>query len=258
MVQIFIYPTIPTSLLGLLLLIIIVYCVLGGIRTVVGISFIFFFLSSWIFILLYDPVKQMEFTHFLPMFQNSLPDLLRGARTTSYTFVGFEILLFIYPFIDKKEKVKLPIYLGISYTTLLVLVTTFISIGYYSAHDFDKMDWPVLTLFKSTSFSFLERFDYLIVMEWMMVSVTTMILLMWAITYGMKRLYTIKQRTTLYAVTIILLIITVIINYDYKIDKLTDAVSQIGFWIVFIYPIVLLPLVLIKNKWRKRKGSENL
>ncbi len=256
MIQIFIYPTLPSSLMALLLLIIIVYSVLGGIRTVVGVVFIFFFLSSWILILLYNPMTQIEVTHFQPMFQASLPDLLRGARTTTYTFVGFEILLFIYPFIEKKEKAKLPVYLGISYTTLLVLITTLISIGYYSAHDFEKMEWPVLTLFKSVSFSFLERFDYLVVMEWMMVSVTTMILLMWAITYGMKRLYTIQQKTALYMITIILLIISAIIKYDYSIDKLNGFVAQIGFWIVFVYPLILLPLILLKKKWQQRKGSE--
>lgn len=256
MVKIFIYPTIPSSLLGLLLLIIVAYSVLGGLRTVVGVAFIFFFLSAWVFILLYEPIARMEFTHFQPMFLASLPDLLRGARTTSYTFIGFEILLFMYPFIENKKQAKLPVFLGISYTTLLVLITTLISIGYYSAHDFEKMDWPVLTLFKGVAFTFLERFDYLIVMEWMMVSVTTMILLMWAITYGMKRLYKIPQKTTLYSAGVVLLIITALVNYDYKINELTDLVSQIGFWIVFIYPLILLPIVLLKNKWRKLKGSE--
>jgi hypothetical protein len=118
------------------------------------------------------------------------------------------------------------------------------------------MDWPILTLFKSVSFSFIERFDYLVVMEWMMVSVTTMMLLMWGITYGMKRLYAVRQKTTLYIVTIILLIISSIIKYDYKVDQLTDRVSQIGFWIVFVYPLVLLPLVLIKKKRQKQKGNE--
>lgn len=256
LIKIFIYPTISAPLLALLLLIIIVYTVLGGIRVVVGVVFIFFFLSSWVLILLYDPITQMEFTHFQPMFQASIPDLLRGARTTTYTFVGFEILLFIYPFIEKREKAKLPVYIGISYTTLLALTTTLISIGYYSAHDFEKMDWPILTLFKGVSFSFLERFDYLVVMEWMMVSVTTMILLSWAITFGMKRLYSIPQKTTLYSVAIILLLITAMIKYDYQVSQITDFVSQIGFWIVFVYPLVLLPLVLLKNKWRKRKESE--
>lgn len=256
LVQIFLYPTMPAFFLGLLMLIIIVYSVLGGIRTIVGVVFIFFFLASWILILLYEPMTQMELSHFQPMFQASLPDLLRGAKTTSYTFVGFEVLLFIYPFIEKKKKAKLPVYLGITFTTIIVLVTTLISIGYYSPHDFEKMDWPVLTLFKGVSFSFLERFDYLVVMEWMMVSVSTLILLMWTITYGMKRIYAINQRTTLYTVAIIILIIAAIVKYDYKIMKLTDFVSQIGFWIVFIYPIFLLPIVLLKKKWRKRKGSE--
>src|SRR5699024_2163767 len=146
------------------------------------------------------------FTHFQPAFQASFLDLLRCARTITSTFFGFEILLYMYSFIEYKKKVKFLDYLGISYTTLLVLITIIISIDYYCSHDFEKMYWPVLTLFIGVVFAFLERFDYLIVMEWMMVSVTTMIILMWATTYGMKRLFAIPQKTTLYIAAILLVI----------------------------------------------------
>ena len=118
------------------------------------------------------------------------------------------------------------------------------------------MNWAVLTLFKSVSFTFLERFDYFVIAEWMMVTVPAMILMMWAITYGTKRLFAISQKTTLYVVAILLLVISSSINQGYKIEKITDVVSQIGFWIVFVYPIVLLPIVLVKKKWQSHKGSE--
>lgn len=253
MIQIFIYPTIPSFMMALILLIIIVYSVLGGIRVVVGVVFIFFLLSSWVLILLYKPITSMEYTHFLPLFDASFPELLRGAKETSYTFIGVEILFFVYPFIENKKKAKLPAYLSVTYTTLFVLITTIISIGYYSPHDFEKMDWPVLTLFKSISFTFLERFDYLVVIEWMMVSLTTMILVMWVITYGMKRLYMVRQKTTLYSVAIGLFIISHFINYEYKVQDFVNIVSKIGFWIVFVYPLILLPIVWIKKKWQKYK-----
>lgn len=253
MIQIFIYPTIPAYTMSIILISIVVYSVLGGIRVVVGVVFIFFFLSAWVFFLLYDPIMRMEYTHFLPMFQASFPELLHGARETSYTFLGIEILFFIYPFVQNKDKAKPPVYLAVSYTTLIVFIMTVISIGYYSTHDFEKMDWPVLTLFKSVSFTFIERFDYLVVVEWMMISLTTLILLMWIITYGMKRLYTVRKKTTLYSVAIIMLIISMFVNYDYKVFKIANIIAQVGFWIVFVYPFILLPIVWIKKTWQKHK-----
>src|SRR5690625_56225 len=254
-IQIFLYPTIATWVMGLVLMILVVYSVLGGIRVIVGVSFLFVLVMPWIFILLYDPITRMEILHFHPMFQASVTELLKGAKATAYTFLCLEMLFILYPFIENKKKAKLPVYLGLSVSALLVLVTTIISIGYYSPYDLNKMDWAVLSLFKSVSLSFLERFDYIIVAEWMMITIPTMIFLMWGVTHGMKRLYAIPQKKTLYVVAVIVLTLTFFLKTDYSIQKYTDIISIIGFWIIFVYPIVLLPLVLIKKQWQKRKGS---
>jgi len=253
-IQVFLFPTMPSFIMGLLLLMLVVYSVIGGIRVIVGIVFLFVLLTPWIFLLLYDPITRMEFAHFQPMFEASMTDLIKGARTTSYTFLGLEFLFVIYPFIDNKKNAKLPTYLGVSTSVFLILITTIISIGYYSPYDIDLMDWPVLSLFKSVSFSFMERFDYIVVAEWMMVTIPTMILLMWAVTHGTKRLYAIPQRTTLYVIALLLLGVACVTNKDYQIEKISDVVSQVGFWIVFVYPLVLLPIVLIKKKRQSYKG----
>src|SRR5699024_12222424 len=93
--------------------------------------------------------------------------------------------------------------------------------------------------------------------EWLMDTVRTMIFLEWEVTHGLKRLYAIPQKKTLYVLAILLLILSHFFKTDYNIQKLTDIVSQVGFWIIFVYPIVLLPLVLIKKQWQKRKGSRS-
>lgn len=254
-IQVFIFPTIPAFMMGLLLLILIVYSVLGGFRVVVGVVFLFTLLSPWVFILLYDPITRMEVSHFLPMFDASLIELLKGARTTSYTFLGLEILLVIYPFVENKKNAKLPVYIGVAISALLVLITTIVSIGYYSPNDFGLMKWPVLSLFKSVSFSFMERFDYFVIAEWMMVSIPTMALLMWALTHGTKRLFAIPQKQTLYVVAALSLIICIVIKTDAPIVKISDFVNNIGFWIAFVYPLLLLPIVLLKKKYQRSKGS---
>lgn len=252
-IQIFIYPRIPSFMMGLLLLILIVYSVTGGIRVITGVVFLFVILSPWFFLLLYDPILRMESTHFLPLFEASITDLLKGAKTTSYSFLGLEILFIIYPFIDNKEKVKWPTYLGVTTSSFVVLITTIVSIGYFSPNDFDLLDWPVVSLFKSVTFSFMERFDYFVIAEWIMVTIPTAILFMWGITQGTKRLFRVKENITLYVASFILLIFFILIETDIAIHKITDSIANIGFWIVFVYPFILLPLVLIKTKRQAKK-----
>jgi len=256
-VQVFLYPTMSSLTMGVLLMILIVYSVLGGIRVVVGVAFLCILIAPWIFILLYDPISRIEMSHYLPMFQASATELLKGAKATVYTFLGLEILFIIYPFVDNKKKAKRPIFLGLVISALHVLITTIIAIGYYSSYGLSIMQWPVLALFKSVTLPFLERFDYLVVAQWMMVALPTMVFLMWAATYGVKRLYGISQKKALYSIAILQLITITFIQTDNTIQKVTNIVAKVGFWIVFVYPIVLLPVVLLKKKLQKHKGSAN-
>lgn len=254
-IQIFLYPSIPSYIVGLMLVVLVIYIVLGGLKTIVGVAFIFILLTQWLLILLYDPISRMDWGHFLPMFQASIPELLQGAKATTYTVSGIEMLFVIYPFIDNKERVKIPVFLGVCYTAFIILISTVVAIGYFSSQDLSEIEWSVLTLFKSVSFSFIERLDYVVIVEWMMVIIPNLAILMWAMTYGIKRLYKVRQKTTLYIVAIVALIIVSFVKYDIYINKLTNIISKVGFWLVFVYPLVLLPLVLLKKKWRKRKGS---
>lgn len=254
-VQIFLYPTLPAYVIGLLLLIIVVYAVLGGIRVVIGVMVIFPLTVQWLLILLYEPISRMDWTHLLPIFTASIPELLKGAKATTYSLSGFETLFMLYPFIDNKEKTKLPIFLGMGYATLLILVSTVIVLGYYSLEDLPEARFSTLAIFKSVSYTFIERLDFIVVAQWIFVIVPNLTLLLWAITYGTKRLYKIPQRIMVYTVAAIVLILASILKYDQVISKLVDTISQFGFWLIFVYPLVLLPIVFLKKKWQKHKGS---
>ncbi|WP_087973394.1 GerAB/ArcD/ProY family transporter [Oceanobacillus rekensis] len=255
-VKVFIFPELNNFVMGLLLICLIVYSVLGGLRVIVGVCFLFFILSHWVLLLLIQPALQIDLTHLQPAFQASFVELLQGARSTSYTFLGFEILFMVYPFIQNKEKAKTPIFMASLWSAALVLVTTVIAIGFFSHEQLERREWSVLALFKIQSLPFIERFDYIVVAEWMMITVPNMILLMWGVTYGMKRLYKLPQKISLYIVAILLLIACSFMGQHFQIQKVTDTVANLGFWIVYVYPFLLLPLVLFKKRWMKRKERE--
>lgn len=254
-VKVFIFPELSNFVMGLLLISLIIYSVLGGFRVIIGICFIFFFLYIWVIFLLIEPALNMDLTHFQPAFQASFSEIMQGAKATSYTFLGLEILFLVYPFIQNKKKAKMPVYLTSFWTGAMVLFTTVIAIGFFSPDQLERREWPLLNLFKIQSFAFLERFDFIVVTEWMMVTLPNMILLMWGITYGLKRLYKVPQKTTLYMTSILLLIGCLFVEEHFLIQSIINGVDQGGFWLVFVYPFALLPFVWMKKKWRKHKGG---
>ncbi|MGM8366821.1 GerAB/ArcD/ProY family transporter [Virgibacillus sp. W0181] len=252
--QIFIYPTMTSFIIALLILILVVYTVTGGLRVITGVAFLFFILTQWLLLLLYDPISRMDWDHLLPMFHTGAPELLKGIKASTPPLSGFEILFLIYPFVSNKEKAKWPVILGISYSVFILLLTTMIVIGYYSLQDIKNVEWTVLTLFKSVAYTFLERIDYIVVVEWMMLVIPTNVILMWGMTYGMKRLYNIPQRITLYIAAISILILASFIKSSHLIDRLQEIVSIVGIGLIYIYPLILLPFVVLKKKGQKKKG----
>ncbi|RDW19846.1 GerAB/ArcD/ProY family transporter [Oceanobacillus chungangensis] len=255
-IKVYLFPTISSFILGLLFIILIAYCVLGGIRTIVGMIFFFVILTQWILFLLYDPISRMDWSHFSPMFQASFPEILQGTKATTYSISGFELLFILYPFIQNKDKIKLPLFLGLGYTIFNLLLVTVISIGYFSPVDLADLDWPTLSLFKNVSYSFIERLDNIIIFEWIMVILPNLVLLMWGMTYGMKRIYNVSQKSTLYIASIMVLILIIFIQHDKQVTMITDTIAQFGFWLLFVYPLFLLPIVLIKKKWRRQREDE--
>lgn len=252
-IKVFIFPDSSSFIIGLMLVTLIVYSCIGGLRVIIGITFIFFFLAHWVLFLLIKPISQIDWLSFLPVMDHGIKNILEGTMATAYTFMGFEILFFIYPFIQSKRKLGRSVISGVSYSAFIVLLTTVTAIGYFSPEQLQRRIWVVLHLFKIQTTPFIERLDYIVVAEWMMITLPNMILFMWGITYTAKRLYKIPNKVSLYIAAGLLLVFILFFKTHFEIQRLIDTVKLSGIWITYVYPFILLPLVFIKNKWRKKK-----
>ncbi|MCA0969747.1 spore germination protein [Halobacillus litoralis] len=254
-VQVFIFPEIPTWLMALFLLSLMVYGVLGGLRVVIGTSFIFFFLTIWLVFTIYKPITYMDVGHFLPVFQSSPMEILEGMRMMTYTVLGMEVLFFVYPFIENKKKAALPVHLALVLTTFLVLLVTVVSIGYFSAHQLKETVWATLALFKIIHFSMIERFDFIAVSLWMMVVLPNIVMFCWMLQQSLKRLFRIPEKKSMYGIVVLIFLGSILIEYRLDINRLTDVTSRLGFYLVFVYPVFLYLVLVTRNWWRKRRST---
>ncbi|WP_079480776.1 GerAB/ArcD/ProY family transporter [Halobacillus salinus] len=254
-VQVFIFPEIPIWLMSLFLISLMVYAVLGGLRVVVGTCFLFFFLTIWLVFTIYKPITYMDFGHFLPVLQASPTEILSGARQMTYSVLGIEVLLFVYPFVANKKHVQLPVQLAAGTTTFLVLLVTVVSIGYFSPYQLKETVWATLSLFKIISFSMIERFDFIAVSLWMMVVLPNVILFCWILQQSLHRLFRINKKKSLYGIAIMVLISSILLEYRLDINRLTDITARVGFYLVFIYPLIVYAAILIRKGWRKGRSS---
>ncbi|ANE48934.1 hypothetical protein SY83_14495 [Paenibacillus swuensis] len=255
MVQIWLFPYTPTWVISLLMTCLAFYGVSGGLRTIVGSSVVFVSMTLWMAVLLYFPLVYSDWDHLFPLLESDVPHLLEGSMKMSLTIVGFEILYFIYPFIRNKEKTQLYSQIGVLSVTLLNLFVMFVTLVFFSGGELLKTGWATFTMLKVIQFPFLERFEYLGVSLWLVIVITNLMVFSWIATRGLKRIFSWKQKNSLYGFMGLAWILSSFIETRIEVDMLNNLFSQCSFYLILLYPVVLYLLVRIQAKSSKNKGK---
>ncbi|QIZ08749.1 GerAB/ArcD/ProY family transporter [Priestia megaterium] len=247
-IQVWMFPTLPSWILSSLILVSVYYCVSGGFRVVVGISFLSFIFPQIILIVLYIfPLKEAHFTNLLPIMNHSFRDMLDAIKSSMYTLAGTETLLMFYPFIRDPKSSKKYAHLAVLFTTLLYTLSAIVSFTYYSERQLKEIIWPELTLIKIIRLSYLERFEYLYISMYLIIVTALIALLLWCSTRGLKKIFKKKQKNFLIILSLLSVVISQLINEQLK-ETLDKYVTQMNLWIFYGYiPILLIIFTLLKR-----------
>lgn len=247
-IQVWMFPTMPSWIPSTLILILVYYCVSGGFRVVVGISFLSFIFPQILLIILYIfPLKVAHFSNLLPIMNHSFIDLVDSIKSSMYTLAGTEALLMYYPFIRDPKASKKFAHLGGLFTTLLYTVSSIISLTFYSEDQLKTTIWPELSLTKIIKLSYLERFEYLYISMYLIIVTALITLLLWCSSRGLKKIFNKKQKYTLLILSLISVVLSQLINDPLK-DTLDKYVTQLNLYIFYIYtPILLLVFIFFKR-----------
>lgn len=255
-VLVFLFPRIQGWFIAGLILLLVIYAVYGGIKAVVGVSFIFYLFTEWMILLFIEPAMYFNKYNFLPILDTSFGELMQGVLVTSYTVTGFELIWFFYPFIDDKKKVARYGHLGVAIYGLTILIITVIIIGYFSLLELKEEVWPLLQMLKIVKLPLFERFDIIIVALWMLIILPNLVTLTWIASFGIKRITNLRQRTSLLIISILVFIGSFFLKDRISINNYNDLVATISIFYCFGIPLLLFPFAIIKRR-KGKKQNEN-
>ncbi|YCI76387.1 spore germination protein [Bacillus sp. R1-10] len=250
-IHLWMFPVVPSWAFCCVLLVLIYYINTGGFRTVTGIAFLSVVVSYWLLFVPFYGLKYGNFTNFLPIFDHTLLEIMKGTRSVSLTMLGFEMILMFYPFIKNAETSQKYAHGGALATTLLTLFVYFVSVIFYSQKQLALTLWPTLTMTSIIELPFIQRFEYIFIAWWAIVIIPNMVIYLWAASRGVKRLFNVQQKYPLWVMSIIILLITIFtldIDSFYILNKIINPYS-----VCFLVLYLPLLLVFIKiKKWRNR------
>ncbi|WHS75926.1 spore germination protein [Bacillus cereus] len=249
-IQLWLLPNTPSWIPKLLLLCISVYVAKDNIKIiarflVLTAIFLFFFL----FIAMYA-LKYANFFYILPVGKDGIDSIFKGVHEGFLSFLGFEIFMILFPYIQTNATTKLRIAFAANmFTTFFYTILTFICLVFFSPKEMEIVPQPILYLIKSFEFKIVERPDILFTSTWIILISSTIMSYLYGASLGLQYMYEkYKRKTFVYLVSLISFIITLIFNTPAEAHILSHIVSKVGLVFSLGLPFCLLIFSLVFNK----------
>lgn len=227
-------------------------------RFFVIVSILIIFLVS----LLLIAFTNFHYEYLFPIGQSGIQKILEGSLASVNALLGFEILLFIFPFIGvakdtNKKKKKSNIYLSISlanlFTILLYVFICILCFTFFSADEIVLVPLPVLYMLKAFTSTIVDRVDLLFIPMWCTTVITTFMCYLYLSSISLAKLLNLKEHSSTVAwVGLLIFIFSIIPTNNLSIDILTNSWGKISLIFVVAIPILLYLIYFVKRKWRSK------
>ncbi|TLS49269.1 spore gernimation protein [Paenibacillus antri] len=251
-IQVWLFPRINIYPLAVVLLLLVYYTVSGGLRTVTGMGFwgtaIPYALTVPLFVFAF---KYIHPANLLPIGTHSIADILRSARTMTFPYLGFETMLFLYPFVKRPAESQRWTHAAVGAATIIYVFVMLVTLMYYSEGQLHHIIWPTLNIVMMIEVPIMQRLEYLVVSVWLLKALVNVSICLWAACRGTGQLLPIKRRVSLPLFLGGYLALAFWIRDRQSIDWFANLYSNVGFWIVSGY----IPLLFLIVWWKRMRKA---
>ncbi|MGG2063967.1 GerAB/ArcD/ProY family transporter [Bacillus sp. S14(2024)] len=227
----------------------------NGIRIIGRYCELAFYMTFWIALFFLIPLRESStWLHFFPLLKDGLGPVLKAVPTTVFTYLGFEIAFFLYPFLQKKQYAIHGIVIANTLSMLFYLFATLVCFAYFSPDSITEFNQPVLNLLKVIEFRFLERFDMVLLAVYLMVVSKVWIPSVYCAVFCSSQLLGKQDHSS--HVIVLLLCITGFIFWIHptwnESEIWQQALSKAGIGLTYILPVILWIYSWIYEKYHRR------
>jgi len=251
-IQIWMFPQLQTWYLAIVLAAVTYLYLTGGFRVVAGLCVISFFLTIPLLSLKVFPLNEGSISHLFPMLDHSFMELSAAAKKVILSYSGFEILLFCYPFFKDAPSSHKWAQWGVFGTTVIYLITVFVSVMYFTEEHLFKVIWPTLTMWKIVDLPFMERLEYAGIALWVFTILPKLCLSLWAVTRGLKQMFSIQQKKSFKFLLALAVFLSILLGENEQTDSFLKELNKAGLYVIYAYLPFLYVYQLIYSKWRER------
>lgn len=235
----------PIEVIMISILLLVLLLSRGGIEPIVRFDEIVFpIVIATILLVFIFAIPRTDFTNILPVLKTDPLKLLEGAYNSTYSFSGYEMVLLIFPFIKKQEKIFKSGMISLLIIALVYVFIVVLSLGKFGADNVKKLIWPTLTMIRSIEVpgSFIERMEGIVMTQWVLFAYTTIVPILYSLSIMLSRF--LKQNEFKHICSIMvpfIYIFSLMPNNIVESYKYLDMITNyFGMPSIFVLPILLL------------------
>lgn len=254
LIQLTMFPDINPNLLLAYFLIVAMFFVSKGIYNIAKITVICFFFTIWTTFLLLLIVPEFSFVRLTPfIFQDALDPFASGLDAYS-AFVGFELTLFLIPYIQRDGTFGKAIVVGHLFTTFIYTAVCFMAMGFFSLEQLRGTLYPTQEILKFMETPLIERIENFVFGVFMLKIIVTTVFYHWAALEITKRIFKkTKETKLLFFLFFSTFSIATIPTIQREVNEWFTIVVNPYIFFVFCFPLLLLLLLWIKSKQDRRE-----
>ncbi|GGA25511.1 GerAB/ArcD/ProY family transporter [Paenibacillus physcomitrellae] len=244
-IQVWIFPLMNLWPISLLILALAYYMVTGGFQTVAAICFwgavfmLIFVVSQVVMVFPY-----LHGRNLLPVYVHQTSELIQASRTMSQQFLGCEMLLVFYPYIQSREKSRKWAYWAVAHSGFVYLLVLFISLTYFTPNQMEELLWPTLSIISMIELPLMQRTEYMVLTLWLVKLLANIGLAIWASCQLLKKDMNIKPRVGLGWIMGIFIALMFLVTKPNQLKLMSVLYNHIGEYLVFLF----IPLLFILSQ----------
>ncbi|MDS1002598.1 GerAB/ArcD/ProY family transporter [Clostridium sporogenes] len=144
------------------------YTVYEGTKTVGRLNEVLFYITFIVFLIPVFSLKKSDMLNLQPLLGSGIKNIINSTKKTTIAYSGAEMLLILYPFINKNVEIKKIGIKSISFITIVYTLYTLLTILYLGINCTDKFLWPIITISRTITIPVINSFSYIFLSLWTM------------------------------------------------------------------------------------------
>lgn len=247
--QIFVFPTTHPMLIKILVDTLAFLLIIKGIYNISKAATVFFWLVIWTILLLLFFLHDFQWINLTSFYFHESSDIVTGSFRIFTAFLGYELILLLFPYAEKRKGVMKAVHIGNLLTFLTYILVCLVCYGFYSFDQLKRMKFPMLDLLAYIEFPFVERIENLIFSLYLFTSLIGIVMYCWSALEAAQRILPKANVKWLAAIIIgVAYVVSWIPTLLVEVDAWLQYLGQIEIGVAFGLPLMLLLFLLLQKR----------